>query len=161
MDIDVKVDGLEHIRDVMTRKLPEKSQRKVILKALRVASKPMLKTAKATVAKESGALALSLSAWNDNKRKKDTVGTVHIGPKRGNKKAIAVLGAHYGRSFNLSKIGIYHGHIVEFGTKTQTAKPYLGPAMAAHGQSMIKGFGAIMGKEIEKEALRLKGKQRK
>ena len=163
MKVDVDVKGLEHLKMVLEKELPKKAHRKVIQKALRVSSKPMLKTAQNTVAKNSGALAASLRSWNvkANRRREETFATVHLGPKRSWKKAVSLVASHYDRSFKVNSLGIYHGHIIEFGTKYQTAQPFLGPAMEAHGQSMIKEFGRIMGDEIEKEALRLKRKQAK
>ena len=163
MKIDVEVKGLEHLKDVLTRELPKKAHRKVIQKSLRISAQPMLRAARASAARSSGALAESIRTWNviANRRREKTFATVHLGPKRSWKKSIALVSSHYGRSFKVNRLGIYHGHIIEFGSKNQPAKAYLGPAMASHGQSMIKDFGSIMAGEIEREAIRLKRKQRK
>lgn len=172
MKVDIKVEGLQHLQDLLTTQLPAKAQTKVMVRALKKAGRPMVTTVRGAYRglSGSGALAQATTMWQ---RKKGTLGrntfaSVEIGPKRGNKSALAKYYSHYRKRATPKSLiaGIRHGHLVEFGFthrggKAVAGKNILGAAMDKHGRSAITEFGAILGAEIEREALRVARLQQK
>ncbi len=157
--IKVKVLGLRELERKLTQQIPKKAQAKVVNRALRKAAKPMVQTARLRARRgKSNALSIAMSIWQVKKRTKlRNFGSVEFGPRRNNKRAIAAYWDFYAaRTPTASDIinGIRHGHLVEWGTKTTPAHPFMRPALDAHGRQTIADFGKILGREIEKEAAR-------
>ena len=171
MQASVNIDGLEDAIKAMAAAFPTnpKRQRQLVNTALRVsARKHMLPRAKqlAAIGDSSGALSESLAVRSQSSKKlrnKNIPAGVEIVPVRNNRKALALYIAHYytaeGRTAPASILssGIRHGHLVEFGSANNNAKPYLWPA-AQGGQS---GFVADVGKELAKATDRAVNRARK
>ena len=156
---ELQVTGLKDLEKKLIREIPVKARSNVMARALKISAKPMIATAKSKAMNgdSSGALSMAIAPWTETKSKTRKAGLfvrVHVGPRRSNKKALARYFGFYGiaptpKQF---KRGIYHGHFVEFGSKGRSPKPFLRPALAAHGPQLIKSFGAIMAQEIERQA---------
>ncbi len=168
IDISVKVLGLREVTKTLTKKLPPKARGKVVARAMRIAARAMVRTAKSAASRgKSGSLTASTSIWQDKKRSKGDRGTfvrLHLGPRRSNKAAILKYWTFYtGRTARPEDIasGIRHGHLVEFGVPSKgiPARPFLRPAFDRHGREFIKSFGKIMALEINKEATKQARKQ--
>lgn len=165
--IDVEVLGLKQLSEKLKREIPQKARHRLMARALKRAARPMVRAARQNALSDSGsgALSASITSWTEKKSASKESGhfaSVHVGPKRGNKRQIARYYQFYGKKPTPVRLkrGIFHGHFVEFGhvvrTRTGTAsvpaQPFLRPAQAATDKQIIKSFGAIMAEEIEKEA---------
>ena len=167
--LDVKVEGLAHLRDVLIDKIPAQAREKVVVSALRRSFKPMVVAAKVKAVKTSGALAESIKLWKVSKRKKkvksDTFATVEIGPRRSDKKALGRYLAEYRETITPKdlKLGIRHGHLVEYGVPSRgiPAQPFLRPAADSKAAAGISAFRKELGRAIDKQARRLAKRQLK
>lgn len=170
MKVDFKVEGLEHLRDVLTRELPQKAQQKVMTRALKTALRPMARTVRTAYRGlgGSGALAQATSIWQRRKGvSRETFASVELGPKRASRGALNKYYNHYRRTVRPKTLmaGIRHGHLVEFGFthrggRSVAGKNILGAAAQRHAPQATSDFGAILGAEIEREARRLAARQR-
>lgn len=170
MKVDIQVDGLRHLEKLLTESLPAKAQTKVMVRALRRAGRPMVNSARSAYRAigGSGALAQATSIWQRRKGVRgNTAGSVEIGPKRSNKAALSKYYQHYRKRATPKSLigGVRHGHLVEFGFRSRAGRSVagrgiLGGVMDKHGRAVVDSFGAIMGREIEREAQRQALKQR-
>jgi len=163
--IKVKVLGLKELEDKLVRTIPAKAQTKVLRRALRIASRPMLNSARSKARRgKSNSLAIAMSVWNVRQgQRRRTAASIEVGPRRNNKRAlVAYYNFYKGKTPTPQQLinGIRHGHLVEWGTKGTPAHPFMRPAMDAHGQEVIRNFGRILGREIEKEAAKGVAKKR-
>lgn len=165
----VRVEGLKQLEDKLIRLLPAKTGKRVIERALVVASKPMVKLAKDFAKKgdTSGALSIAIGPLRGSKastRQGRKAGTIFIGPRRSNRRAMAVYVDFYfnrtGRSISPAEFqdGIRHGHLIEFGTKRQAKQPFLRPAFDAQARPTVKRFGKVLAKEIDKALAKARAK---
>lgn len=165
MKLDVKVDGLQHLQKVLTEALPQRAQRKVMVRALKKAARPMVGAARDAYRGlgASGSLAQATSSWQRKKGtlRGETFASVEVGPRRSNRSALARYYAFYRKRTNPRTLmaGIRHGHLVEFGFqhrggKKVAAKGILGAALERYGTQAVTSFGTFMAEEIEREAAR-------
>ena len=172
--IDVKVEGLAHLRDVLIDKIPAQAREKVVVSALRRSFKPMVVAAKQNAARadnpHSLALSESIKLWKVSRRKKkkksDTFATVEIGPRRSDKRALARLFTFHNRKTitpDQLRLGIRHGHLVEYGVPSRgiPAQPFLRPAADSKAAAGISAFRKELGRAIDKQARRLAKRQLK
>lgn len=171
MQFDVKLKGVNDAIDAMMAAFPKNpaKQRTLVNTAMRVsAKKHMLPAAKqrALVGDGSGALSESLAIRSQSKRKirmKGITAGVELVPVRHNRKALAIYINHYYTSQGLTApasllvSGIRHGHLIEFGSVNNNAKPFLFPA-AQGGQA---GYVMDVGKELKKATERAVNRARK
>ena len=160
MSLTVKVSGLREVNDFLTRELPAKVAATAIAQALRMAAKPIRDAARsnAVALGGSGALALAISAWRTKKNVKvgtDTAASVEVGPRRGNKAALARYYAFYGKKPTPKMLqgGIRHGHLVEWGTKRTAPRRFMQRAFDAQAQNGVAIFEREIGAVVEKAAL--------
>lgn len=126
------------------------------------AMEPMVEAARrnAIAIAKSGALALAMGARFQVERlatgffgRSDTVSAavVSAGPIRSDRAARAVYTVYYrrGRPGRLLR-GIFHGHLVEFGTRHSPARPVLRPAFDATHQQVVGRFVEELRTRIEK-----------
>lgn len=171
MEISVDLKGVDEAIDAMMAAFPKDpaKQRTLVNGAMRVsARKNMLPKAKqlALMGDGSGALSEALAIRSQAKRKiksKGAAAGVEIVPVRHNRKALAMYINHYytskGKNAPASIVssGIRHGHLVEFGSVNNNARPFLWPAAQAGQASYI----ASVGKELEKATERAVNRARK
>ena len=171
MKVDIKIDGLQHLEQLLTESLPAKASKKVMVRALKKAGRPMVNATRSgyRAIGGSGSLAQATGIWQRKKgaQRGNNFASVEIGPRRSNKAALSKYYQHYRKSVRPKTLtgGIRHGHLVEFGYKhtggqSIAGRGVLGNALDRHGQSSIAEFGSILGAEIEREALRMAQKQR-
>jgi len=168
--ITVKVEGLTHVRDLLIKHIPAKARERVLVAAMRRSFKPVADLAKSKVVKVSGSLALGMSTWKVSQKKKkkkvDTFGSIEIGVKRSNKKALGTYLSFYSpNAISPEKLrkGVYHAHFVEYGIPGYgiPARPFLRPALDSQGQAGIQNFAKELRIGIEKEAKKQAQRQRK
>lgn len=164
--------GLDGVLKTLSETYPTdpKKQRGLIGTGMRVAArKAILPIAKqnAQQGDSSGALSEALTVRqqsNKRLREKGVPVGVEIVPFRFNRKAIALYIQHYytnqGRTAPASIVssGIRHGHLVEFGSANNNARPFLLPAAdqgAAAFTSTVAGeIGTAIAKRVERERKR-------
>lgn len=144
----MKLEGARELQRLLER-LPLKAQRRVFKKAHKAAGKVIVKAARALVPKRSGLLKKSLFAHPKRLRRDNSIMAVIIGPRR------RFHGTFEGVKTTASK----YAHLVERGSANQPARPFLRPALAASGGEAIRVLGDAVGKGIEKEAMKLRGKK--
>ena len=144
----MKLEGARALQRLL-EKLPGKAQRRVFKKAHKKAGKVIVKAAKARVPKRTGLLKKSIFAHAKRLRKSPDVMAVIIGPRR------RFHGTFEGIKTTASK----YAHLVERGSATMPARPFLRPALASSGGEALKVLGEEIGKGITKEALKMKGKR--
>lgn len=171
MQFSVELKGIDEAIDAMIAAFPSEpaKQRTLVNGAMRVsARKHMLPTAKqrALLGDGSGALSEALAIRSQAKRKirsKGIAAGVELVPVRHNRKALAMYINHYYTSQGLTApagllvSGIRHGHLVEFGSVNNNARPFLWPA-AQGGQA---GYVMDVGKELAKATERAVNRARK
>lgn len=167
MQVNVEILGLADITELLTRTLPARVQSNVVAGAIKEAAKPMVQAIKRDFRAlgGSGSLSLATSSWRD--RKRETRGGQHfasvaVGPKRGNRRALAAYFAYYGKKVTPRQyqLGIRHGHLVEFGTRRGSpARNVLGRAQDTYGVALVNSFGGIMGRRIEEAAAKAAASQ--
>ena len=160
-DIELKVEGLQELN----RKLDQfalKTQKSMVTSALRAGAKIVQAAAKANAHKSkhpsSGALAESvgIKAKRFGRGGKGSVSSLWVGALRSDKKAVAQYAGFYGKaSVKSINGGIRHGHLVEFGTKHQEARPWLYPALKGNEQAVVNRFRTVLSKRIEREVKKI------
>lgn len=172
MQLDSKVKGLDEAIKAMQAAFPNdpKKQRALVNGALRTsARKNILPTAKqrAMAGDGSGALSAALAVRAQSAKKLRSKGTpvgVEVVPVRNNVKAIAMYVQHYytarGRiaPAGILSSGIRHGHLVEFGSVNNNARPFLWPAAQSGKAAYIQNVGAELKKSIERAVQRARKK---
>lgn len=154
----VRIEGARELEGVL-KKLGPRVAKKVVLGALRSGGNIIRREAKRLVPVESGELRDSIIVASERQRKR-TTGNVVIGPRK----------------------GVNYGHLVEFGTAPHTitvkdakslgesgqfgtvvhhpgavAHPFLRPAFDAKGDEALNKVGEMLGRGVEREALKLAG----
>lgn len=172
MEGTARIVGLEDAMKAMQAAFPKnpEKQRRLLNSAMKSAAKPtVLKRAKnlALSGDGSGALSESLSVRNQSKAKvraKGSAAGVEVVPVRGNRKAIALYINHYytkkGKTApaRIVTSGIRHGHLVEFGSLHNSARPFLWPAGQSRSGAYTDKFSALLKKKTE-AAVRRKAKK--
>ena len=147
----MRVTGAKQLDKVLRdlAKVDNRAGRKVMRQALTVAAKPIVRDAKAKVAKRSGNLRRSIGAVSP--KGSGTKVSVKVGPRTG------------------GKWKGFHGHLVEFGHALVRggkvighvpAKPFMRPAWDTNKGGVLRTIGREIGPRIEKEAARLAKKHR-
>ena len=144
----MKLEGARQLQRLL-RTLPGKAQRRVFKKAHKEAGKVIVKAAKARVPKRAGLLKKSLFAHAKRLRRDNNIMAVIIGPRR------RFHGTFEGKETTASK----YAHLVEKGSATMPARPFLRPALASSSGEALRVLGVETGKGITKEALKLRGKK--
>jgi HK97 gp10 family phage protein len=148
----IKVSGLKEV-EAQLIKLGSVEGTKVLRAAMLRATKPIETQAKANagaIQKGSGALQRSIGrrfVIGNNLRAffLPPLGgkfTVLIAPIKSNRVAIALYNLFYGRK----RKGLFHGHLVEFGTQRSRAQPFLLPALHARASEAVQSLAS----EIER-----------
>lgn len=170
MEITGKVEGLADAIAAMEAAFPKNpsKQRSILNQSLSgAARKTIIPVAKqlAYTGDSSGALSESIAPRAKSKGRALAQGNaagVEITPVRYNRKAIAMYLNHYypnGAKLGRTVEGIRHGHLVEFGTKHSSAKPFLGPALDQQGQAFINQFAKSIMRKVE-AAVRRRARKR-
>lgn len=164
MEISVELKGVDEAIDAMMAAFPSDPnlQRRLLNGAMRVsARKAIVPTAKqmAMVGDGSGSLSEAIAVRGQSKKRlagKNAAAGVEVLPIRFNRKAIAMYINHYytavGRNAPAKMIssGIRHGHLVEFGSVNNNARPFLWPAAQSGQTSYIAGVGSQLKKATER-----------
>lgn len=164
----VQIQGLQHLERLLTQTLPKTVQQSVVAGALREAARPIVAAAKAGYRGlgGSGSLAQATTAWRNRKaeRRGGHFASVEVGPRRGDRKALALYYAYYrsrkGVAVKTLRAGIRHGHLVEWGTKRATGRRIMTKAFDTMGPQAVSQFRRILGERIEKAAARAGRSQR-
>lgn len=163
----IKVEGLADLDAALVEigaVMGEKALRQSMLAAVR----PMVEAAKvnALAIAKSGSLALAMGARFALESKagaffgfRDIVSAakVMVGPLYSDRAARAAYTLYYHRgrgrhpiSGGRLAVGIYHGHLVEFGTRRSRARPFLRPAFDATAEQVVANFVVELRTRIEK-----------
>lgn len=171
----VKVIGVEQAMKALQAAFPgnPREQRKILNRTMsRSAKKTMVPMAKALALQGDGSGALSESIGVRNAsartvRERKAAGAVEMVPLRYHKKAMAMYIAHYYTSkgknpdMKFPINGLRHGHLVEFGSKNNSAAPFLAPAANAQMGAYKNLFASEMRSQIEKSVKRQARKRAK
>jgi hypothetical protein len=163
LDMSVKIDGLEDAMKAMLAAFPtdERRQRGILNASLRTAAtNTILADAKqrAKTGDGSGALSEALGIRATSKKKLKTrrvVAGVEVVPVRSNMKAMALYIQHYytakGKTApaKMFASGVRHGHLVEFGSVNNSARPFLYPAAQSQMSAYTGRFAADLTKKTE------------
>jgi len=134
-----------------------KKQRGILNSSMRSAASEMLADAKqrAITGDASGSLSESIGIRSKSKKSlamSMAVAGVEITPVRYNPKAIALYLRFYYAGKTAPRFGIdgiRHGHLVEFGSKNNAARPFLWPAAQSNQQAYERKFAADLTKKTE------------
>ena len=163
VDVSIKIEGLEDAMKAMLAAFPanERKQRGILNASIRsAATNTILNDAKqrAKIGDGSGALSESLGIRATSKRKlkaRRVVAGVEVVPVRSNMKAMAMYIQHYysakGKTAPAKMLtsGVRHGHLVEFGSVNNSAKPFLWPAAESQKSAYISKFAIDLSKKTE------------
>jgi len=167
-----KMDGLEDAMRALAAAFPgnAKKQQQVLNGAIRFAARPtVLNQAKLLAMRGdgSGALSESLAMRQTPRRalaERGAAAGIDIVPVRHNRKAMSLYVNHYyvARGLtppaNIVASGIRHGHLVEFGSVNNSARPFLWPAAQAETPAYRARFAADLRKKIEEAVRRARRK---
>jgi len=121
------------------KQLESKIEKKIIRQALRAGAKVIAKEAKQLAPVDTGELKSKIKVW---------------ALKRSRKK----IGVLVGTSAKEYTGDQFYAAFVEYGTKDQPAKPFLGPAAEAKGPEAKAAVEKKLAEGIEKETNKLRGK---
>lgn len=153
MNITIEAKGLKELEarllelDAMaSQRLLRRAARRSLIKLEKAA------TTNADAFNRSGALAESVRIVNAKPTGAETV-AVQVGPKKKDKKAVALHNVYYGRS----RSGIFYGHLVEFDHKargenggTVSGRPWFTPAWSATRAGIVPEFQSILAKALDR-----------
>lgn len=144
----LRIDGMRDLQRLLNR-LPERARKTAMRQAQRAAGTVIVRAARAKVPRRTGNLRKSLGV---RVYRKGDVFVAVIGARRGDKFTSTVAG----RKMTASR----YSHLVEKGTATMKARPFLRPALMEARAQAIKVLGDKLGKAIERQALKLAKKGR-
>ena len=127
-------------------------QLKALAASLRVSAKPVAKQAESnlqrTSSASSGALAQAIKIRKLSRKRAGGTVTYHVTPNRTDKVAAAQYRDFWGRGGS----GIFHAHLVEFGTKRNRARPFLRPAIDSTESQVDNTFRTELKKRVDRAA---------
>jgi len=143
--MDIKITGLDEIVKDFRNISDHKTLDRNVARAARKVLKPVLESAKARVPVDEGDLKNSLII--SSKKLRNGNRSVRVGPN-----TETVVRADESGSFDFSrkKRPANYAHLVELGTKTASAKPFLRPSFDEHSGDMPKKFAADMKKGLNR-----------
>jgi hypothetical protein len=175
MDVKVKINGLDDALAAMRAAFPKdpKQQKRLLNASMKAAARDtILPIAKVNALQGDGSGALSESLAMRTQTRRETLesgaaaGVKLVSARRSNK-AIAMYINHYYVRYgfevpdSIFRLGIRHGHLVEFGTKKISAMPFLWPAAQSGFGAYISKFAGIMKKKVESAVKRRARKAKK
>lgn len=162
--ISAKLDGMGAVMRRLAA-IKQGARNRILRKALNAAARPMQQTAKELAPKESGLLRRSITVKVQTTGKGEVVAL--IGPKRGLKKSVKVKKDRVYRQRGrltlrirnplaqylvMVRDPVRYAHLVEKGTVSRQAKPFLQPAFDRNKSQAESTIARIVGEEIEKLA---------
>lgn len=135
---EVKITGAKELDKVLSL-LPKRLQRKVLLQALRAGAKPMLDDARNGIPVKSGMTKKDLKIRA-------------VPAKESGAPAVAIGGS------NAKSGRAYITRFLELGTSKMPAHPFLRPAFDNNAEQTLNIVGKELGRRIEDEAEKLRGK---
>lgn len=127
--------------------LPHKVQNRVVKAATGKAMRPVMKTAKSSVAVDTGTLKKNITVRTWAKNKKWLSGAI-VGARN---KGVMVNVRGKTKYYNPAK----YLHLVEKGTKYAQAKPFLGPSLLRHASGIVSYMTNAILSGVEREAVKL------
>lgn len=163
MEITGKIQGLESAMKAMRAAFPDnpQKQRQLLNQTMSFAARrSIIPVAKQLALQGDGSGALSEAIQPravslSRARAAGKSATIQITPVRSNKKAMALyVNFHYARvgkavPSNIFVSGISHGHLVEFGTKNTSARPFLWPAVVSQRGAYMSLFAKTLKKKVQ------------
>jgi hypothetical protein len=151
-----EIKGLENVEQLLGKTgLQAKTKKQVVQRALIKAARPLVNVAASRFRRLGGSnsLATSMKAYRVRKGgSRRTFASVEVGPKRGDKRALAAYFRHYGKTPTPRRLqlGIRHGHLVEFGSENnEVARRILENTARSQFRNVVNGFNKNIGKEID------------
>ncbi len=133
------------------KQFPQNIQKNVIKGAVRAGCKPIVQEAKKNVPKETGNLKKSIGVVARRSKDKSKI-KFAVTPRR-HKKLPKIP---YKELKKKGKLGGYYAHMIEFGTSTIPAQPFMRPAFENQDNQSIEEVKKYMAKRIDKEILKAK-----
>lgn len=127
--------------------LPHKVQNRVVKAATGKAMRPVMKTAKSSVAVDTGTLKKNITVRTWAKNKKWLSGAI-VGARN---KGVMVTARGKTKKYNPAK----YLHFVEKGTKYAKAQPFLGPSLKQHASGIVSYMTNAILAGVEREAAKL------
>jgi len=154
------ITGIKNVVAAMGAAFPNEpiKQQGLLSSAMRGSAKPTIMASAKRLALKgdgSGALSESIGIRKLSRSKVKTrrvAAGIEIVPIRYNLKAISMYSNFYyprGTSVKRFVDGIRHGHLVEFGTKYTSARPFLWPAARSNKSAYVNLFAVTLKKRIE------------
>lgn len=137
--IDISILGVPELQKKLAA-LPWALQRKIMRKALRLAGKPVLATAKAMVPVDTGALKKGLKLRAIKRNSRGIIGVRVTTPSR--------------EALGLEKDEAYYPAVLEFGIQGKPAHPYMRPAIETNRSKSLDIIKTEVAKGLEQEAAR-------
>ena len=156
----VKIEGLSALHDALT-KFSRATARGVMNRALKKAAEPIQRKAREIVAVDSGRLKKSIRtrvARDQSAGKAAFAAAMKAGATRGEAgMAFQSAAQTAGSSQAIVRIAATarHAHLVEFGTVSAPAQPFMTPAFQAMKQTAAASIEATLRVEIDKTAKRI------
>ena len=158
---DIKVEGLRELEArlleldaIAAKRLLTRATRRSLIKLERQA------TANAESFSRSGALAESVKIVTVKPKGSETV-AVQVGPKKKDRRGVALHNVYYGRK----RRGIFYGHLIEFGHRVRgpsgrrvNKRPWFEPAWDATRSGIIPEFQRILRQGITRIEKRLRAR---
>ncbi|MES2494634.1 MAG: HK97-gp10 family putative phage morphogenesis protein [Pseudomonadota bacterium] len=138
----VKIEGLADLDEAL-RSLPKSTSRSVLRSAGVIALKPVIEAAREYVPVDEGDLRDSLTV------------TTRLSRRQRRKEAKQDKEGKPTVQLYAGAAALPHAHLVEFGTSTMPAQPFLRPAWEREKLNVLKILGAQLGIKIDKAVKRL------
>lgn len=175
MSDEISVQGLQELREALTRDLPEALQGKALQSTLTIAARPIIADARARVPIRTGRLKRAIYAFRDRKStptREARLISVRTGKKasKSNKDAFYWKWIEFGHRFasaktgtlqEIGKDGVGRGKGYAGETKFYPAHPFLRPAFEAKKLAALEIFRLELSAQIEKAAARSYAKSKR
>lgn len=155
MKTDFRVEGLSKINDLL-KQLPQIAQKRVGQSAMRIGANIIKKAAQDKVPERSGELKKSIVVKQDRYGSASINYTIGIEGKARSYAHLVEFGAapHVIRPDKKKALSNGRFFVEEIHHPGASAKPFLRPAFDNHQEEVIKKIGQVLGKGVEREALR-------
>jgi len=146
----MKITGINDVAKAL-QALPDEIRRNGEAKTLRAGARPMVKTAKAKVSRESGTLRRAIGA---NVKKLRGVRTARIGARSGWGREVTVKGQTQYRN------PTQYSHLVEYGTAHSAPKPFIRPAVETTQGEVVQEMAKALDKHVTNAVRKLKSRKK-
>ena len=133
MSLTFKIEGGKELQRALS-KIPLKFEKRIAKSAVRAGAAVILKEARLRVPVDDGVLKKSLRVVARRSRRHSY--------------SLASVVTRQGKKWQAQRMDAWYAHIIEFGSKFHSARPFMRPALDTRAAEAIKAVGQMIAKKI-------------